>query len=119
MLSKSRDSVCVNIYISAAVAPKSWYLKSQTHDRGRDGTERVMQAEEQSLERVQEGRARHQHSPTAAELGVSQFVRLHPYHVQKLQDLEPPNFPCRIIYCEWLLQQCRERPNFLTGFTFN
>ena len=27
-------------------------------------------------------------------------------------DCEPADFPRRVIYCEWLLQQCREHPNF-------
>ena len=89
----------------------------------------VLQAEEQILERVEE-------EPDistrrlAAEVGVSQFLvrltlkeqGLHPYQVQKVQALEPADF-----HCEWLLQQCRERPNFLScilitdeaGFTRN
>ncbi|KAJ3659552.1 hypothetical protein Zmor_011236 [Zophobas morio] len=58
----------------------------------------------------------------AAEVEVSQFVvhrtlkeqGLHPYHVQKMQALEPADFSRRVIYCEWLLQQCREQLNTLT-----
>ena len=48
-------------------------FKPQTHDRGRDRTERILQAEEQILECVEE-------EPDisirrlAAEVGVSQFV---------------------------------------------
>ena len=30
---------------------------------------------------------------------------LYPYHVQKVQALEPTDFPHRVIYCELLLQQ--------------
>ena len=45
-------------------------------------------------------------SRLAAEVGVSQFLvhrtlkeqGLHPYHVQKVQALEPADFPRRIIY---------------------
>ena len=41
--------------------------------------------------------------------------------------LEPADFPRRVIYFEWLLEQCYERPNFLNcilftdeaGFTHN
>ena len=43
---------------------------------------------------------------------------LDPHHLQKVQALEPPDSPRRIIYCEWLLQQCRERPNFLNCILF-
>ena len=48
-------------------------FKPQTHDRGRDRTERILQVEEQILERVEEK----PHISTrrfAAEVGVSQFV---------------------------------------------
>ena len=40
------------------------------------------------------------------------------YHVQKVQTLEPADFPCRVIFCERLLQQYRERPNFLNCILF-
>ena len=49
------------------------YLQPQSYDRGRDRVERILQAEEQVLERVEE-------EPDistrrlAAEVGVSQFV---------------------------------------------
>ena len=56
-------------------------------------TEKILQAEEQILERVKE-------------LGVSQFVvhrtlkeqGLYPYHVQGVQALDPADFPRRLIY---------------------
>ena len=60
-------------------------FKPQTHDRGRDRTERILQAEEQILERVEE-------EPDistrrlAAEIGVSQFVV---HHILKEQGLHP------------------------------
>ena len=38
---------------------------------------------------------------------------LYPNDVQKLQGLGSTDFPRRVIYCKWLSQQCRERPNFL------
>ena len=55
----------------------------QTHDRSRDRTERVLTAEEQILERVEE-------EPDistrrlSVRVGVLQFVNdLHPYHVKQ------------------------------------
>ena len=86
---------------------------------------RILQTEEQILERVEE-----QHDISlrrlAAEVGVLRFVvhrtlkkqGLYPYHVQKVQALEPADFPRCVIYCEWLLQQCRERPKFLNCILF-
>ena len=65
-------------------------FKPKTHDHGRDRVERILQGEEQILERVEE-------EPDistrwlAPEVRVSQFVvhrtlkeGLHPYHVQKV-----------------------------------
>ena len=36
-----------------------------------------------------------------------------------MQNLEPADFPRPVIYCEWLLQQCRERLNFLNCILFS
>ena len=62
--------------------------------------------------------------PLAGEAGVSQFVHyknkayIYIYHVQKVQALEPTDFPRSTIYYQWLLQQCRERSNFLNRILF-
>ncbi|RZC38176.1 HTH Tnp Tc3 2 domain containing protein, partial [Asbolus verrucosus] len=56
----------------------------------------------------------------ANQVGVSRFVvwrtlkeqGLHPYHVQKVQALKPEDFPRRIYFCEWLLANQAENPNF-------
>ncbi|KAJ3663075.1 hypothetical protein Zmor_007384 [Zophobas morio] len=88
--------VCANICISGSATPRSWYLQPQTHDRGRDRTERILQAEEQILERDEE-------EPDistrrlAAEVGVSHRC---------------------VNYSKWLLPQCRERLNFLKCILF-
>ena len=91
-------------------------------DCGRHRNERILQAEEQILERVDEDPDINTRR-LAAEVGVSQSVvhstlkeqRLHPYNVQKVQALGPADFLSHIIYCEWLLKQCRERLNFLNS----
>ena len=35
-----------------------------------------------------------------------------------MQTLEPADFPRHVIYCKWLLQQCRKHPNFLNCIMF-
>ena len=74
-------------------------FKPQTQDRDRDRIKKILQAEEQILERGEE-------EPDistrrlAAKVGVSQFI-VHctlKYHVQKGQALEPADFPGRVIY---------------------
>ena len=35
-----------------------------------------------------------------------------------MQGLEPADCPRCVIYCKWLLPQCRERPNFLKCILF-
>ena len=75
-------------------------FKRQIHDPDRDSTEKILQAEEQILERV-EAKSDISTRRFAAEIGVSQFVvyrtlkeqDVHPHHVQKLQALEPAEFP--------------------------
>ena len=76
--------------------PRVLWIKPQSHSR-------ILQAEEQILERVEE-ESEISIRRLAAGVGISQFVMhrtlkeqgLHPYHVRKVQ------------VCEWLLQQCRE-----------
>ena len=94
--SKSGDSVNANIYISGTASPRSWYLQTQTHDNGREKTERILQAEEQILEHFEEEPDMSTRR-LAAEVRISQFIvqsilkaqGLDPYHVQKVQTLEP------------------------------
>ena len=70
-------------------------FKPQTQDRGRNRSERILQAEEQILERVQEEPDISTHR-LAAEIGISQFVvyrtlkeqDLYTYYVQKVQASE-------------------------------
>ena len=61
--------------------------------------------DEQILERIEE-KLDINTRRLAAKVGVSQFVvqrtlkeqGLHPYHIQKVQALEPADFPRRLIY---------------------
>jgi hypothetical protein len=38
--------------------------------------------------------------------------QLYPYHLQCLQALSPADYPARVIFCRWFLQQCGMNPNF-------
>jgi hypothetical protein len=52
---------------------------------------------------------------------------LHPYHVQRVQALQPNDYIRRQEFCEWLIQKCVNPPHFLrivlftdeAGFTRN
>lgn len=56
----------------------------------------------------------------AGQLGVSHSsvwrvwhrFGLHPYHKQKVQTLNPNDYPHRVNYCQWYLQKCQEDPDF-------
>ena len=52
-LSKSGNFVCANIYISGTASHHCTF-KFQSHNRGPDRTGRILQAEEQILEHVEE-----------------------------------------------------------------
>ncbi|KAJ3659353.1 hypothetical protein Zmor_011043 [Zophobas morio] len=74
-LSKSRDSMCANIYVSGTASPRSWYLQPQTHDRGRDGTER------------------RNWIFAACSGSYIKSTRSQPYHVDKVHGLESTDCP--------------------------
>ncbi|KAJ4432635.1 hypothetical protein ANN_21258 [Periplaneta americana] len=38
--------------------------------------------------------------------------QLYPYHLQRVQALSPANYPARVRFCQWFLQQCGVNPNF-------
>ncbi|KAJ4431017.1 hypothetical protein ANN_19610 [Periplaneta americana] len=37
---------------------------------------------------------------------------LYPYHLQRVQALSPADYPARLRFCQWFLQQCGVNPNF-------
>lgn len=39
--------------------------------------------------------------------------QLHPYHVQRVQSLIPPDYPRRVRFSEWLLEQTMNHENFI------
>jgi hypothetical protein len=52
---------------------------------------------------------------------------LHPYHVQRVQALQPKDYIRQEEFCEWVIQKCVDQPDFLrivlftdeAGFTRN
>ncbi|KAJ4436202.1 hypothetical protein ANN_18832 [Periplaneta americana] len=38
--------------------------------------------------------------------------QLYPYHLQRVQALSPVDYPARVRFCQWFLQQCGVNPNF-------
>ncbi|KAJ4446486.1 hypothetical protein ANN_13182 [Periplaneta americana] len=38
--------------------------------------------------------------------------QLYPYHLQSVQALSPADYPARVRFCQWFLQQCGVNPNF-------
>ncbi|KAJ4438995.1 hypothetical protein ANN_14950 [Periplaneta americana] len=38
--------------------------------------------------------------------------QLYPYHLQRVQALSPADYPARVRFCQWFLQQCGVNPNF-------
>ena len=63
-------------------------FKSQTHDRGRDIIERILQVEEQILERVEE-KPDISTRRLAAEVGLSQFV-VHSTYIKRVRPTSIP-----------------------------
>ncbi|KAJ3649509.1 hypothetical protein Zmor_021249 [Zophobas morio] len=86
-------------------------------DRGRERTERTLDAEEEILN-VVENDPGISIRRLSYRVGVSPFVvwrtlheqGLHPYHVQRVQHLKPEDLARRVRFCEWLCQKNREDP---------
>jgi hypothetical protein len=43
---------------------------------------------------------------------------LHPYHIQRVQALTPPDHRARVVYCHWLLAKCVVNPRFVANILF-
>lgn len=44
---------------------------------------------------------------------------LHPYHKQNVQHLQPNDHEPRLLYCQWLLRQHEQNPNFISSIVFS
>ncbi|KAJ4441540.1 hypothetical protein ANN_11396 [Periplaneta americana] len=44
--------------------------------------------------------------------------QLYPYHLQRVQALSPADYPARVRFCQWFLQQCGVNPNFPASVLF-
>lgn len=95
------------------------------HDRGRQRSGAVIEIEPEILDVVAE-------EPNisirrlALRMGVSTFIvwrtlreqGLHPYHIQRVQALEPGDPPRRLAFCHWLRAILQQQPNFLNNVIF-
>lgn len=100
-------------------------FKKQTADCGRPREVRTVQLEEAVLELIAE-------SPETSTrkianiLNVSHFTvfkilkeqQLYPFHIQRVQALLPRDFFPRLFFCQWILHQIAQIPNFLNGVLF-
>jgi len=111
-------------HVSEAVSAFTGNLRPVSHDRGRRQTTRTPDLEEEVLERVTE----HPSSSTRAlaqEVGVDRttvwrvlFEQLHPYHLQKVQDLHPTYFAPCVVFSKMLVHRCLQEPQFLAVILF-
>ncbi|EZA62141.1 hypothetical protein X777_03748 [Ooceraea biroi] len=86
---------------------------------GRPRTIRMIAFEEEVLNRVEE-----EHSTsvraTSHNMGASTTIvwramheqLLRPYHIQRVQGLNPADYPNRIAFCQWFLSRNLIQPNF-------
>lgn len=95
-------------------------FKLQTQDRGRARTGRILNVEPQILDAV-EAEPSISTRRLALRFDVSQFTiwrtlneqGLHPYHVQRVQALQPGDPLRRQVYCRWILNKVNQQRNFL------
>ncbi|RZC38187.1 hypothetical protein BDFB_014170 [Asbolus verrucosus] len=46
------------------------------------------------------------------------FERTHPYHLQRVQALQPTDYSRRVRFCQWVIYQVNDNPNFLSKILF-
>ncbi|KAJ4447098.1 hypothetical protein ANN_09098 [Periplaneta americana] len=49
---------------------------------------------------------------TVPHMTVWRLLKEYPYHLQRVQALSPADYPARVRFCQWFLQQCGVNPNF-------
>ncbi|KAJ3661754.1 hypothetical protein Zmor_006139 [Zophobas morio] len=97
----------------------------KTADWGLERTERVLDAETEILDIVEEEpgiSARR----LSYRVGISMFVvwrtlhnqGLYPYHVQRVHTLKPEDLPRRMRFCEWLFERNRADLRFVATIFF-
>lgn len=97
----------------------------RTQDRGRPRTTRTPDLEQRVLEHVEENPGTSVRRISAVE-GVAKSVvwnilheqLLYPYHVQRVQALQPHDRPGRMQFCQWFLQMCAHDPHFTAKVLF-
>lgn len=100
------------------------FVKKRT-DAGRRRTVRTVQLEENILDAVADTPSTSTRK-LAAQLNTPKTIihevlreqLLYPYHLQKVHELTPEDFPRRIQFANWLLDQQRTNPNFVSMILF-
>lgn len=95
-------------------------------NHGRDGgpgqPQRILEIEDQILNMAHENPSVSTRQVAREIPGVSQSTvwrilheeQLYPYHTQRVQALQPEDYPQRIQFCEWVLEQEAINPEFLS-----
>lgn len=94
-------------------------------DTGRGKSVRTVEFEENVLQQFEDSPDSSTRS-VATEMGccnktvwnVLKSEKLHPYKLQKVQDLNPRDFPLRVHFCRWLLNKEINSPRFLEKILF-
>lgn len=91
------------------------------HETGRPRTRRTPELEEQVMAYFEEhpGNSTRDAGRTLGidHTAVSRILTeegMHPFHYTKVQALLPEDFPKRVTFCQWLLQEIDTDPNFLS-----
>ena len=108
-------TVCQRVRDTGSVIP-------QCRNRGNQRPADIIQKEEQMLNLVDENPGASSRE-IGRQVGVSHWTvlrtfreqLLYPYHVQRVQCLLPNDYPPRVIFCEWLQQQCAQNQHFLSN----
>lgn len=100
-------------------------FKKMVSDNGRPNRVRTLQLEERILRHIEVDPGISTRRVAAEEnIGHATVWRvlrdqlLHPYHLQRVQSLEEPDFPPRMEFCNWFLEMANQDRNFLPSVLF-
>lgn len=100
-------------------------FRRNRHDAGHPRTTRSPAFEEDVLRRVEAAPgistraiARDIPSSQSSVWRTCQAEKLHPYHFQRVQSLQPEDFPRRLEFARWYLDQCNRNSDFPSSILF-
>lgn len=101
-----------NAYMEGRIPGKSGRLSEFPTDERVDAVLNEVQGDSSTSVRMV---SRRTGIPKSSVHRILQVESYHPYHIQKVQELKPEDYPKRVLFCQEMLQKNREDDNFFNN----